>query len=96
MRPLLLACLLLGCTTTSNAPPTGVLEATRAAMCLDEATCDELWGANTVGCNDYLDQCLQRLTSNQQREWRAAVERCVVTTSSCSARLTCYAAVPRC
>jgi hypothetical protein len=66
------------------------------SLCEDERTCDELWGANTGGCNAHLESCLNALTPDQQREWEAAVRDCIESTSACSDRFTCYAAAPWC
>ena len=66
------------------------------AECRDEAVCGELWGPDTNGCNTHLQACVGRLTIDQQRQWQVAVRRCVQTTTTCSQRFTCYAAVPWC
>jgi hypothetical protein len=66
------------------------------AMCRDELTCDELWGANVDGCRAYLDTCLSGLTNDQRDQWNAAVTQCLATTTTCADRFACYAIAPRC
>jgi hypothetical protein len=62
-------------------------------ICTD-AKVGETLGGNPNGCREYLDACLDELTSAQRAEWHRSVDACLADPNT--ALFRCYAQVPWC
>lgn len=67
--------------------------ATPANVCEDHRI-GETFGGDAAGCREYLDACLDELTTQQRAEWSRSVNACISDGSSSFYR--CYAEVPWC
>lgn len=80
----------------SPAPQHATLEAhpaTPANVC-DDRRIGETFGGDTAGCREYLDACLDELTTQQRVEWSRSVNACISNNTTNFYR--CYAEVPWC
>jgi hypothetical protein len=81
---------------TVSSDPTPSLEPrpdSATEICTD-AKVGETLGGDAEGCREYLDACLDQLTTSQRQEWHRAVDACL---DDKSQRLySCYARVPWC
>ena len=81
---------------TAPAKPQDALETRPASaeqICTD-ATISETLGGDPNGCREYLDACLEELTSSQRAEWQRSVDACLDDHNTVLFR--CYAQVPWC
>lgn len=62
-------------------------------ICTDAAVGETL-GGDPNGCREYLDACLDELTTSQRAEWHRSVDACLADPNT--ALFRCYAKVPWC
>ena len=60
----------------------------------DDQQIGDTFGGDPQGCREYLDACLDELTSQQRTEWSRSVDECLEDRSTPFFR--CYAQVPWC
>ena len=54
----------------------------------------QTFGGDTAGCREYLDSCLDELTTQQRTEWSRSVNACI--SDGSKNFFSCYAEVPWC